>query len=792
MLNGSPDLPEIVPRAPDGATWNYPLAGVNPAGGSPMPSPLLRHVDAVLRRKWLILVLTIVGTGAGVAASFMVPPRYQSQATVWIEGGARPRTAGDGGPIRPAELLQSYAWIELLKSYTVLEPVVVERKLFLDPKDPADLSYFDSFRPTAALRPGAYQLAMGGGGGYTLSTDDGTPLQSGSAGQPVGAVAGFEWLPPPPRLQPGQVIRFYVSSPRDVAQELGDMLQATMARDGSFLRISLQGSDPVRVAGTVNDVTARYLEVAAQLKRTRLDELSALLLRQLAFAEDALRQAEIDLEGFRVQTVTLPSDQSNPITAGIQLTRSPVFDSFFELRVTREEQRQERQTIERILEQFEQERIALDALAAIPAVRGSAEIMRALDERTTKRADLRMLELRYTDENPQVRRMRDEIFVLERRTIPELARDLLSQLRMQETELDDRVLAASEELRRIPPRAIEEARLQRRVTISDNLYTTLKQRFEEARLGAESSIPDVRLLDAAAVPHSPVQNRRRLVVLLGFIGGLGLSVVGAGLLGRVDPKLRYPEQVLEDLGLPIIAAVPHRSGEDAAAQSLEAFREIRLILGRGSAATERTIVTITSPESGDGKSFVAENLARSFAGQGMRTLLIDGDVRRGSLNRSFGLERTPGLTDVLRREARLNEVIRPTAIPSLFVLPGGRRSQDAPDLLTGPPLLDLFKVLSEQFQVILVDTPPLGAGMDPFIFAIATGRVAVVLRANRTNRAFMAAKQAVLERFPIRLEGVILNDVPPSTIYRYYSYLPEYTPIDEVETMPLVSSGQAS
>src|SRR5690606_21903824 len=138
--------------------------------------------------------------------------------------------------------------------------------------------------------------------------------------------------------------------------------------------------------------------------------------------------------------------------------------------------------------------ITIDALTMIPAVQSSPELSAALETRMTKRAELRALQQRYTDEYPPIRDLQAEVDRIERQTIPTLARQLATQLMLQERQMDERLDAASDELRRIPPRAIEEARLQRQVEIASALFTTLKQRFEEARLAAESSIPDVRML----------------------------------------------------------------------------------------------------------------------------------------------------------------------------------------------------------------------------------------------------------------------------------------------------------
>lgn len=341
--------------------------------------------------------------------------------------------------------------------------------------------------------------------------------------------------------------------------------------------------------------------------------------------------------------------------------------------------------------------------------------------------------------------------------------------------MDGRIEASSSELRQIPPRAIEEARLRRRVTIAENLHTTLRQRFEEARLAAAASIPDIRVLDAAVVPHQPTADSRILLLLLGVVGGLGSGLLGAIVLDRVDGKVRYPEQITHDMGIPILGMIPEIKRDDSALiRSTEAFREIRLGLANSHRGPGPLAVTISSPESGDGKSFVSLHLARSFADQGCRTLLIDADVRRGLLHRSLGLRRQPGLTDFLAGSVLLEEIVQVGEHPALSFIGSGRRLPNGPELLSGQNARDLMAILAGRYEVIIFDSPPLGAGVDPYLLSALTRNLLLVFRVGRTDRGFAEARLEPLRRLPIRLIGSVLNATSSSGVYRYYQYLPGY------------------
>lgn len=784
-----PAAPPASPRRADPSP--YVEGRLPPEGGG---GDLLRVAAAVYRRKWWLLLALALGVGAGIGAARMVRPQYVSQGTVWVESSDR--AAANQGPIRSAELLQSWAWIELLKSYTVLDHVVREERLFVQPASAADARLLEGFALAERFVPGRYRLA-GIQGGWVLYAGDGGVVERGALGTAVGRRAGFAWTPPAGALPPGRTMEFTVLNPRDVARGLADALEPRMAEDGHFLNLSLRGSDPRRLAATLNATMDRYVEVAAQLKRARLDQLTAILEEQRQYAERNLRDAEIALEGFRVRTVTLPTSQSTPVAPGLALTRDPVFGSFFDMKVSREDLRRDRMALEGIVARSATGEIGFDALAVVPAVQQNPELMQLLTERTQKRAELRALQARYTDEHPPVRRLLDELATAERTTIPGAVRQLASQIGAREAELDGRIGSASAELRQIPPRAIEEARLQRRVEIAENLYGTLRQRYEEARLAAVSSLPDLRVLDRAAVPFAPVADQRPLIVGGFAAGALGLALLGILLMDRADRRVRYPEQVTGGMGLPILGAVPTSRGAfaatgKAAAQIAESFRELRLSLSHAHGAAGPMLLAVGSAESGDGKSTVAACLARAYAEQGHRTLLVDGDIRRGNLHRTLGCPRSPGLTDVLAGRATAAQCIQSPGGVGFDLLPSGTRMRTGPELLGSPAMGGLLAELRAGYGVVIFDTPPLGAGVDAYVLGTATGNMLMVLRTGSTDGALAEAKLTLLDRLPVRVLGAVLNAVPPSRVYRYYSYLPGYGVEDEPRAIPETVGGRSA
>ncbi len=739
-----------------------------------------RYAQALKRYKWVVLLILLSGAASSAVLWRTYEPEYMAQGALWVQTGG----SAQGSPISGGQLLQSYAWINLLRSWSVLDTVAVRHRLYVRHGQPADSVFFSNFTIEDSFQPGSFVLRMGANQTVTLSDTEDRVLDEVTPGSPLGRDLGFRWTPSARHLAPGVEIPFQVVTPRDAASELAEKLATTMDQLGSFISLELAGKDRVEISNVVNEIMNRTVALAGTLKRGQLDERTRILSDQLRRTEQELRFAETTLEEFRVQTITLPSDQATPIAAGLQLTRDPVYQRFFRLRGEVETIDRDLEHVNRALATFPDSGVRVEAMELIPAVAGSSELRGALTDLTAARTELRGLRFRYTNDHPPVRELIDQIAWMEQNTIPAMTRAVRQGLINKQAEADRMVTLASNELSEIPPRTTEESRLQRRVDMSGQLYTDIRQRFESASLAAASSIPDVRVLDRASVPQLPMSDQRIRLILLLMVGSLGAGLAAAILLDRVDPRVRYPSDVTADIGLGILGTIPHiqskRGTPTNMAQVLESFRELRLNTSYAYGAAGPVILTISSPAQSEGKSFVSSNLAIAFAEFGRRTLLIDGDTRRGGLHSVLNVERRPGLTDVLSKEESLRDAIQETEYTLLHVITSGTRVTSSPELLGSAEMQKLLAEVRSRFDVIIVDSPPMGAGSDALILGALTGNLALVVRNGGTNKEFMQQKMAPLSRLPIRVLGAILNDVPSDGAYRYYSnYLTGYDATSE-------------
>jgi capsular exopolysaccharide synthesis family protein len=790
----------IIPLAPPSRTalthpaprqvpqqWGPPAPPTPPPTSTPK---LQRHLSVLGRFKWLILLCTLLGTGAGVLATRFVQPQYVVDAQIFIssESPINENRGSNAGPGQANELLAADAWATLFRTGAISDEVVRQLGLYILPRQPADSAILRGFAIDERFRPGSYELRVDAAGkGYQLLADGQTAMDAGVVGDSIGRRLGFLWQPDQRLLRPGRVVQFTVVQPREAAQALNGRL--TTSQQQNFLRLSLTGSDPELTKRTLEYWITRFVAVAKELKQKKLTEYANTQVENLVSAERDLRSAEMAYQQFRVGAITRPTENT-AIGAGTSELQPTVTSAYFGQRMQLDDLRSQRQTLERILNASRSHGQIADAdafqLTTVPEAARNAALAGALQDLTTKRAELRNMERVFTDSAPEMIAATSYVRRLETSVIPGLVGTMITQLRQQEGVLEGRVNAAASELKTIPERSTREQQLARDVELRRDLASNLQMRAQAAQLAVESATPAINILDYPVAPHKPTKNTVPQILAAAVLGGLAVGLLLAFLADKLDQRFRYPEQAKDELGLDILGAVPRlraaargQEDEEEAQQVLESFRIVRLNVRHALDERGPIRLSVSSPAAGDGKSLVASNLAVSFAEAGHQVLLVDGDIRRGSLHSAFGVPQRPGLADILAGGAARADALRATSHRNLTILPCGRRSRQAPELLSSAGMSELLQQLQATYDVIIVDSPPLSAGVDAFAIGEAAGSMVVVLRAGRTNMRLAHAKLSELDRCPVFAMGAVLNGITPKGVYEYYSYGYGYAAEDE-------------
>ncbi|MDI6853481.1 MAG: polysaccharide biosynthesis tyrosine autokinase [Deltaproteobacteria bacterium] len=335
--------------------------------------------------------------------------------------------------------------------------------------------------------------------------------------------------------------------------------------------------------------------------------------------------------------------------------------------------------------------------------------------------------------------------------------------------------------------------LKRDVDANDALYKGLLARMKEASIASTMIPTNVQVIDEAERPLTPVRPNKALNLvfasLLGIFGGIGLAF----LVERLDDSIKSAEELEEMSKLPVLSLVPALESsnnnnlhslpepqipslnylQNYGSEMSESIRQLKTIILLSDLENPPKVLLITSPNPGEGKTTVAVNLACSLAVQGRKVLLIDADLRRPQLHKVFQKPVSPGLSDFLHEICSPSQIIHATELPSLFVIPAGRRSSVPAEIIGSQDMAIYIKKIGEHFDHVILDSPPiLGCTEGLMLSASADGVILVVRHLSTSVEAGRLAQQ-FLQKVKAPLIGSVINyanykDFGYHYYYKYY------------------------
>ena len=339
-------------------------------------------------------------------------------------------------------------------------------------------------------------------------------------------------------------------------------------------------------------------------------------------------------------------------------------------------------------------------------------------------------------------------------------------------------------------------RLKRDVEVNNQIYTLLLGKAQELDIVRAGTVGNVRIIDYAEVNTSkPVKPKKALIVVMATMLGGMLSVAIVLIQKAMNKGVEDPSEI-EALGIPVYASVPHSEYQDKltgfakarknktikaktilaldnpADLSVEALRSLRTSLHFAMMEAKNNIIAISGPSPRVGKSFISVNLATVLAQSGKKVLIIDADMRKGYLQTQFGLKWDDGLSDYLSGRLNLEQVTKTTKVEGLNVITRGQIPPNPSELLMHSNFSKLVEEVSDAYDIVIIDTPPILAVTDPAIVSAHTGTTLLVARFGQNHLREIELTRNRFEQNGIDVKGVVFNDVvkKASNAYGYYGY----------------------
>lgn len=366
---------------------------------------------------------------------------------------------------------------------------------------------------------------------------------------------------------------------------------------------------------------------------------------------------------------------------------------------------------------------------------------------------------------------------------------IMQQMNAQLTAINKKINELDGTLRRLPELQRQYLQLFREVEVKQQLYTGLLNSYQQLRIAKAGEIGNVRIVDTAVEPIEPIKPKKLQILILSiFLGGF-LGTLLALLRNMLRSGVKDSTQIENELDLPVYATVPRSPVQESRIKllkkkknipilavkhsddiAIESLRSMRTAIHFALSSAKNNIIMVSGPAPEVGKSFISTNLATILAQSQKRVLIIDADLRRGYLHKYFNHANQPGLADYLNGQTELSQVIKATEVSGLDVIARGKSPANPSELLSTTQFSAMLNQLSEQYDHILIDTPPILAVTDGIIISQHAGVNLVIARYAKTQMKELELTINRFEQAGVKVNGIILNDIQRSSAGYGYGY----------------------
>lgn len=708
-------------------------------------------IAVIMEHRWLVATITAVFLVLGLALTFVSRPIYRADGLVQVEekGGGGISMLKDLQPLLGDNTTVA-AEQEILTSRMVLGRVIDKLRLDIEvtpktfpvfggalarrykgekPNEPflglssyawgGDLTQIDALKVPREALDKPLMLIAGEDGEYSLHDHDGDEVLKGKLGER--AISGkYEIFVARLVARPGTRFVLIKHSPEIAIKGLREVLTVKeRGKKSGILEVSLTGAEIDKIVAVLDDILNTYV-------RQNVDQRSAEAEKTLKFLETQLPALKKEMD-----------------------------------------------TAEAAYNNYRQARGSLDLNIETQSVLQSlVEVDNQIVALKQERDELRQS---FTAEHPRVQAVDQR----------------LDRLRERRRQFDS-------DVNKLPDTQQKVLQLARDVEVTTTLYTNLVNTSQQLKVSKAGTVGDVRIVDGAAAAGEPVGMKKPAVVAVSLLLGIVVSLIVVWIKRSLRVVVEDPETIEAKLGLPVYATIPHSSDEVSISKrvkgkssggellaiarpeddAIESLRGLRTTIHFAMMDSTHNSLLITGSSPGLGKSFISKNLSAVLAQCGQRVVIVDADLRRGHVHKEFGLKREVGVSEFVSGTASIEEIIKPTSVPNLWVVTTGQIPPNPSELLMHLRFEGLLEKLGEQFDMLIVDAPPILAVSDAAIIGRLAGATLMVARAG--HHPISELEQAVkrLNHAGVQVKGFVFNDLDTERQryrYGYKGYVYKYS-----------------
>jgi polysaccharide biosynthesis transport protein len=558
-----------------------------------------------------------------------------------------------------------------------------------------------------------------------------------------------------------------------------------------LVNISYEGTHPEIITAIVNRHAQEYIDANLEMRFSATKDAVEWLKKQLAENGKKVEKAENALQEYKEKEKIVSLEERQNI----------IVEKLGDLNKALTDARTERMGLETFYNQTKELSDRPDMSESIPYVVDNPLIQELKKDYIDTKAEITKLRGKYGEKFPAIIKLLSQAKEQENRInseVNELIKSLETKYKValsKEESIANAFEEQKEKALELNRKAIAYNTLKRETESEKTMYDVLLKRMKETGITGELKTSNIRIIDTAVIPRSPIKPKKKLNMFLAAVIGLILGVGMAFLLETIDNTVKSPEDVEHYLGLPLLGVfekvktlngkgmssfdiITHRIPKSNIA---EAFRNIRTNMMLSSELSSeynpKKLFLVTSTSKGEGKTFVTANLATTIAQTGKKTLVVDTDFRNPRLSKVFNIRRKPGLSDFLIGEIELGPIIRSTRVPNLSIITCGSIPPNPSELL-GSGNMEMFcKDVRERFDIVIFDTPPSVIVTDAVVLSNILDGVIFLVKSGIHEKKIVERAISQIRNTKIEILGVVMNYIDVSRgsyFYHYYTYYSRY------------------
>ncbi|MDG3088259.1 polysaccharide biosynthesis tyrosine autokinase [Vibrio hannami] len=703
----------------------------------------LSHYFRVLKKSWLsIFLFAVLVTGIAVLVVLSITPKYTATATLLIEAQEKKVVSIEEVVGIDSSQAEYYlTQFEILKSNQIAEKVIQDLKI-------AELEEFNG----------------------SLSTEK-SIVDEIKAIPLVASLLNTDLNKAPSE----ESIR------QSVLKAFKDNLVISPVRKTQLVKISFTSENPELAAKVANAIGYAYIDINLEARISTTEYASSWITTRLVELQDQLAASEKALSDFLVREKLIDD-------SGIQSLASQELANLTERLAEVRDRRIETESAYTALRSINVTDVA--SLSAIPSISSHPQVIAIREAEIDAVNEVNELSKRYGPKhdkmkaaNAKLKSVQEQARSITKKLINGIGKELQA-VRKQESLITQEINNRKGEFQEITVKKSKYEALKREVATNRNVLNVFLNRQKETTATSDFESANARFTDEALIPQEPSAPKKKLIVALAFVASLGFAVVMVFILDAMKNTIESVKNFEERFGLIPLGGIPQIKAKRFKKKPLdntvffdenevsfsESIRSIRTSLMLAFMNKQHKRISVTSSLPAEGKTTVAINLAMSFA-KVENVLLIDGDLRKPSVAERFGLKKyQQGLTNHLLMGTELQDCLFKDEQSGLTVLPAGMLTPNPQELLSSPKFAELLNTLEQQFDKIVIDTPPTLPVSDSLIISQLTNEALVVVKANSTKQDAIKKTMSKLISHNITIDGVVVNQVNSKAAQKEYGY----------------------